>query len=110
MQVCLKSIEAKNQFLQVRRIKKDIYPADIGISQQSKRPLLITEQLTRHNQELLFKARSIRGPGGFKFVWSKNGQILARHKENSRVIRITDQNQITQIKEQIDLVTRDNGQ
>lgn len=90
LQVQLQSVAVKKQFLQVRRTKKDILPADFGIIQKNKRPILITEQLTRQNRELLFKARSLGGGDGYKFVWSSNGQVLASKTPNSKVIRITD--------------------
>lgn len=85
----------------MRRIKKEIYPSDIGINQQHTRPVLISEQLTRANQELLYQARSIRGSNGFKFVWSHNGQILARRKEGDRVIRIIDLIHLNQLKTEL---------
>lgn len=90
----LKSISAKRSFLLARRSKFDIRPSDIKISQRSNSPLIITEQLTDKNQRLLFDARSLRGPSGFKYVWSSNGQILLRLRNKSRVIRVLDHNQI----------------
>lgn len=68
--VKLKSFAAKKTLLQVRRQKKDIFPRDLALQQQSKRPLLITEQLTKTNQTLLYQARSLRGLDNYKFVWS----------------------------------------
>lgn len=98
IQIKLHSITAKRQFLQARRIKRDILPSDIGIVQNSKKALLITEELTRKNQELLYQARSLRGRDKFKFVWSNNGQILARADHKSKVLRITDINHVNSIK------------
>lgn len=90
IQVKLPSVSAKRKFLQIRRAKRDILPSHIGVTQTSNKPIIITEQLTRDNQELLFKARSLRTSNKFKFVWSNNGQILARQSSGSRVIRIRD--------------------
>lgn len=103
IQVQLPSVAAKRHFLQVRRIKKDIFPSDIGITQTCRRPVLISEQLTRRNQELLFQARSLREKNNFKFIWSNNGQILARHKPNSKVIRITDVAHINCLRTELNL-------
>lgn len=103
IQVQFPTVEAKTQFLQVRRIKKDIFPSDIGVHQQILRPLLISEQLTRQNQELFHIARSLRGRNGYKFVWTNNGQILARQTQNSKVIRIKDSAQVLQLKTQTHL-------
>lgn len=98
IRVQLRTLASKVKFLQVRRVKKDIYLSDIGINNQSKRPILITEHLTRRNQELLFQARSLRGGDNFKFVWSTNGQILARKEEKSKVIRITDSAHVNRLR------------
>lgn len=103
IQVQLSSVTAKRHFLQIRRVKKDILPTDIGLTQNSRHPILITEQLTKSNQELLFFARSLKGTHNYKFVWSCNGQILARARKNSKVIRIKDINHINQLKAEINL-------
>lgn len=101
--VQLPTVAAKVKFLQIRRIKKDILLSDIGINSTSRRPILISEQLTRTNQELLFQARSLRGQNKFKFVWSTNGQILARHSEKSKVIRIIDTAHVNRLREEFNL-------
>lgn len=90
LRVRFKSVSAKRNFLQVRRAKRDIFPSNIGIAQTSRAPLRIDEQLTRSNQELLYQARSLRGKNNYKYVWSNNGQILARKQDRSRVVRIRD--------------------
>lgn len=102
LQVCLQSSSAKKQFLQIRRTKKDIYPSDIGLTNQHRKPILVSEQLTRSNQELLFRARSLRGAGGYKFIWSSNGQILARKSQNCRVIRILNEQHVSQLNKLIE--------
>lgn len=103
IRVQLPSVAAKVKFLQIRRVKKDILHSDIGINNVSRRPILISEQLTRHNQELLFQARSLRGQDNFKFVWSTNGQILARHRQNTKVIRIIDTAHINRLRTELNL-------
>lgn len=105
LQVWLQSAIAKRHFLQARRSKKDIFPADIGLTQHSRKQVLITEQLTRPNQELMYQARSLRGSGGYKFVWSNNGQILVRKQQNSRVIRILNEQHINQLKRDLQFET-----
>lgn len=103
IKVVLPSVDAKVKFLQIRRTKKDIVQSDIGISSHPNRPVLITEQLTRTNQELLFQARSLRERGNYKFVWSKNGEILARHKPNSKVIKILDTAHVNSLRKELNL-------
>lgn len=103
IQVRFRSVVAKRQFLQVRRTKKHISPADLNLVQDSKKAILITEQLTRSNQELLYAARSLRNTHKFKFVWSNNGQILVRQQQGSKVTRITDISQINELRATINL-------
>lgn len=110
IQVKLKSVSAKRKLLQIRRVKKDILPIHIGITQTSKKPILITEQLTKENQELLFKARSLRTTNKFKFVWSNDGQILARQDLGSKVIRIRDTDHINSLRSESLVQQQQNGQ
>lgn len=98
IRVKFSSIETKRKFLQTRRIKKDIFPREIKVEQESQRPIFISEELTKKNQALLYKARSLRQPGGFQFVWSNNGQILARRKRNAKVVRIANESDIEALK------------
>ncbi len=98
IQVKFKFIDHKRRFLQIRRTKKSFIPSDIGLKQNSKKPILIVEQLTKQNQELLYNARSLRSSSNFKFVWSNNGQILARQQQGSKVIRIEDINHVNRLK------------
>lgn len=103
IRVTLSSVAAKVKFLQVRHIKKDIVQSDIGIANNSKRPILITEQLTRTNQELLFQARSLREGGNYKFVWSKNGEVFARYRPNTKVLKIIDTSHVNFLRAELNL-------
>lgn len=103
IQVRLRSSTAKKQFLQIRRRKKDITLTEIGLCQSSKKSILITEQLTRSNQELLYAARSLRETHKFKFVWSSDGQILVRSRQGAKVTRISDIYQVNEFRSQINL-------
>lgn len=77
IRVQFQSKSTKVKFLQVRRVKKDIYSPDIGISKSSRRPILISEQLIRVNQEL--------------------------HRENTKVIRILDTAHVNRIRAELKL-------
>lgn len=94
IQVQLQSVGAKRKFLQVRRVKKNISQIDIGIKGTTSHPILVTEELTRSNQELLFQARSLRGQTNYKFVWSR---------QNSKVIRIVDSSHVNQLRSALNL-------
>lgn len=96
IRVKFSSVANKRSFLQVRRAKRDILPCEIKVRQESQRPILISEELTKANQRLLFEARSLRGR--FQFVWSNNGQVLARERKRAKVIRILDENHVETLK------------
>ena len=49
--------------------------------------IYINEHLSKLNQNLLQKARSIREVG-YKFIWSKIGRIFITENESSRIITI----------------------
>lgn len=103
IQVKFRSVDAKRKFLQVRRVKKTISQIDIGIKSSTSHPILVSEELTRSNQELLFQARSLRSQGNYKFVWSCNGQVLARYRQNSKVIGIIDLAHVNQLRAGLNL-------
>lgn len=87
----------------MRRVKKTISQADIGINSSISHPILVSEELTRSNQELLFQERSLRSQGNYKFVWSFNGQVLARYRQGSKVIRIIDSTHVNELREGLSL-------
>lgn len=109
IKVQLRSILAKRQLLQIKRTRKSINPSDIGINQKSKKSILIAEQLTAQNQELLYNARSLRTACNVKFVWSNNGQILLRQRPGAKVIRIRDNSHINQLKAEFSTQSNENG-
>lgn len=110
IRIAFKSVAAKRNFLQIRRIKKDIFPREIEVEQNSQRPILITEELTYSNQQLLYQARSLRGKNRYQFVWSNNGQVLARRSTRARVIRIIDTEHINRLRAQLNIPPlQDNG-
>lgn len=96
IRVTFPSVASKRTFLQVRRAKKDIFQSDLKLRQGSQRPLVIVEELTKANQHLLYIARSLRP--SFQFVWSNNGQILARERKGARVVRIIDESHVATLK------------
>lgn len=50
--------------------------------------LYINENLTRANKELYRLARLKGKEKGFKFVWTRNGRVLARKEEGRPIIHI----------------------
>ena len=50
--------------------------------------IFINESLTPRRKELMYKARLMKKEGHFKFLWSRNGTIWLRVKENSQAVSI----------------------
>lgn len=50
--------------------------------------LFFNDNLTWINKELFWMARSRGRENGFKFVWTKNGKVLAKKVEGSPVVTI----------------------
>lgn len=58
--------------------------------------------------ELLFQARSMRERGNYKIVWSKNCEILARHRPNTKVIKIIDAAHVNSLRAELNLEPHSN--
>ncbi|XP_044757467.1 uncharacterized protein LOC123315704 [Coccinella septempunctata] len=58
----------------------------------------INEHLTIANKILLRKVRDVSKERNFKFVWVRDGAILARKDERSKIIQISSESDIAKIK------------
>lgn len=59
---------------------------DLGLDDSTV--IYVNEHLTPQNKRLLGAAVAGKKEVAWKFVWTKNGAILARRNENSRTVRI----------------------
>lgn len=55
-----------------------------------KRPIYINERMSKHNKYLFKKARELIKNGSIKFAWFKNGKVLIRKTDKSKVIIYND--------------------
>ncbi|KAG5867135.1 hypothetical protein JTB14_011342 [Gonioctena quinquepunctata] len=69
----IKKLSSPNRSLSIDAISKDLY---------------ISEHLSPENKILFKKTRDLAKTKSFKYVWIKNGNILIRKDESSRVKRI----------------------
>ncbi|KAJ2937724.1 hypothetical protein O0L34_g17869 [Tuta absoluta] len=90
-----------------RSIKEDILKAaktrrggikssDLNI-QGVSRIIHINERLTYVNRQLFRNARLASKEHGWKFVWTREGRVLARHSEGKAVHRIKTEDDINQV-------------
>lgn len=66
---------------------KSIYTTDISAT-FTKGPIFINEHLSRHNKDLLLRAKAEVRRGKLAFAWAKDGKVLVRRTKESRVQRI----------------------
>ena len=95
------SEKLKSKLISGSRKKDPIVVEDI-IELQPDDPIhgtqvYIRSQLTSENRELANEARRQRSNGKLKFVWEKDGRILARKTESSSILQLRSMNQLMQI-------------
>lgn len=60
--------------------------------------LFINEHLTAHTKTILKQAKDMAKQKNYKFVWVRNGTIYARKVDNSRVLTISNENDLKKIQ------------
>lgn len=61
--------------------------------------IYINDELTPHNRQILWAAKTKAKENGWKFVWVRNGHIYARRNENSSFIIINNASELELITE-----------
>lgn len=85
----------KTKLLAARR-GKSIFTTDLNISRK-KQQIYLNQYLVKDNYQLLKYTRKLKLESGFKFVWSDNGQILAKRKEGDKAMLITSKDEVDRI-------------
>lgn len=97
--VTLMANSIKSKIIRAKRLKNlnaSMFScADKPIGKESEK-IYIDEHLTRSNMQLFMEARKLRSMG-VKFVWTRNGSVLMRRKENEKIVRIRDFAQLSSI-------------
>ena len=60
---------------------------DFGIPEMTE--LFINENLTAYRKSLLFEARKLKKLHDYNYIWTKMGEVLIRKNSNSKVLKIT---------------------
>lgn len=69
-------------------------------SNGDEKPIYIDEALTKHTYNLLSEAKKLK-KYGVKFIWTSNGDVLMREKENDKVVKIRSEQHIDEIRKQL---------
>ncbi|KAI8433395.1 hypothetical protein MSG28_015435 [Choristoneura fumiferana] len=78
----------RDALIKSARVRRGSTTADLGLPDHRPCPFYVNERLTRSNRILLGKARDLGNKLKWRFVWSKDGKVLVRQNENSKVFRI----------------------
>lgn len=82
----------------IHKINTDsIFNNDSSNEVFDKRPVYISDQLTRHKQFVFKCARDLKKEKKIAYAWTKNGEIIVRKTENSPAIIIKHQDQLNDI-------------
>lgn len=92
----------ENQFVANIKTNGPIPAADLGVASVSSNSMIrINEYLTKHNYDLLFKARKmLKIDGPYKYVWHKNNKIYVKLDDDSPVHTIYNENDVTRLTKQ----------
>lgn len=64
---------------------------DVGLAEsRAASKIYINESLTKLNKELLFAAREFKKAFNYKYVWTRNGSVMLRQTESSKIIKLKD--------------------
>lgn len=84
------------------RVKGDIFHNNMSTDQETSKTtndnssynVFVNDELTAHNRKLLWMAKTKAKESGWKFVWYRNGHLLAKKNENSAAILISNSSDI----------------
>lgn len=92
-----KHYKTKIDFMQANKNMRT-FANNIGFDNNNNK-IILADQLTENNRNLLKEAKSLRNHG-FKHIWVKNGNVLVRKSDNSEVIIVKTLNDIRNLKSQ----------
>lgn len=97
--VKFKSRKMRDAIFSARSKLRGISTKDLAITtERAPSRIFINESLTARKKELMYKARLIKKEGHFKFLWSRNGSIWLRVKDNSPAVSIKNESDLTIFK------------
>lgn len=85
--ICLKTLEIKQKIMQARAKRGKLTVNNTGLG-ESSRAIYIDEELTKDMYILFKKTRAALKEIDYKYVWHRNGRILARKMDGDQPIVI----------------------
>lgn len=92
----------KTEFIKLTKIynirhKEKLSAAHLGIKTSDYTPIYVSEHLTPKRARLYFLARDLAKSKDYKFCWTAYGKIYVRKDENSPIINIKAESQISNL-------------
>lgn len=78
-----------------RRKTKNILCSELGFGGESS--VVLFNQLTHDNLEILAEAKKLKSECNFKFVWFQNNQILARKTEKAKIFTLNSKSDVIRL-------------
>lgn len=78
----------KDDLMKGFRVRRGANSADMGLPPHEPRPFYINERLTKENRALFGKAKEMGRKHGWRFVWTKEGKIMAKRNEDAPYFKI----------------------
>uniref|UniRef100_A0A2A4ITG1 FP protein C-terminal domain-containing protein n=1 Tax=Heliothis virescens TaxID=7102 RepID=A0A2A4ITG1_HELVI len=88
--------DLRDQLLAGARVRRGATTTDLGMSGPAQR-FFLNERLTKVNRSLFRQAREAAGALGWKFVWTKQGRILARKAPGDKAQRIRTEGDLSHV-------------
>jgi Baculovirus FP protein len=82
------SRQIKEIVLSGKKRYKELRASDLDLDSHNNNKVYINEHLTAVNKNLFYLARNAKQSLGFKYAWTKNGNVFLRKDEVSPVIRV----------------------
>lgn len=97
----------RDEFLAAAKARRDtVTTIAIEIPGPSQK-LYFNERLTHHQRQLFRETRQRARESGFKYCWTKNGQIYARQKEGRKCLHIKSRSDFENIRVYKDTIVTD---
>ena len=80
----------KEAILEKRRLKRNLSTKDIGSMVNGASNIYINDYLTPYYKKLYYEANLLKRAGKIKYLWVRNGNVLLRKEDGSRIINLKD--------------------
>lgn len=87
----------RDQLLRAARVRRGVTTVDLPLPNHEPNRFYLNERLTKTNRSLFGRARELASTHKWRFVWTRDGRILARKDEGSPVQQLRTQDDIDRV-------------